>query len=474
MTMVTKEFPSLESPQLSQEREDQESLKRIKAVWDKYSHSWDDQTKSSVILNIARVRANSTNRKTPSKHRLCQVPFDFGIWVMFRCIYPEQKLPTLRVKLFELYPAIDPNSFEGPSNVGVVKKETKAGETDSLALKQNMLEEDDTFDYSDFPIKKGETTIIEMHDSFTQIRSDKGTRKERKETGIPFPNDPRAELLSDNFPFSPSQPLASRLDAKSQDTALQEVQVGCRDLSLGGSLSHKHGKTPEHMSKTEKRLDASVEAVAGSKPKLPSTRQENDRWVPNFSHETASLLSRTQDAQLQKLQSKLQEAMFMGSSRHARHELQKQLTDLELALEVDARNKQKNPFKSTGRRHPAIVTEPGSSPNLSTLSEDIPALPTSSDDQFEELKLLIGNATAEALETLSTQTFDVQTVLMKKLQGISTEMTRQHKETQKQLLDIRRELKELRDVVGSERRGKKAVDNLSARLAKLEGSTFTL
>ncbi|KAF5712139.1 hypothetical protein FGLOB1_4644 [Fusarium globosum] len=97
-------FPNLTSLWLSQEPEDQASLKRLKQVWDMFSSGWSPQDKMHIYRLLPEVRTNPTNRKVPSKHKLYKHDITFGLWVILRCIYPDQKLPALRLALMERYP----------------------------------------------------------------------------------------------------------------------------------------------------------------------------------------------------------------------------------------------------------------------------------------------------------------------------------------------------------------------------------
>lgn len=110
--MAASTFPPLHH--FSQNPEDQESLGRIKTVWDEYSSGWDQETKMTILSRLHDVRATASNRGKPCEHRLRKVSFNFGIWVMLRCIYPTLKMQVLRSRLVERYPWIDVDSFAGP------------------------------------------------------------------------------------------------------------------------------------------------------------------------------------------------------------------------------------------------------------------------------------------------------------------------------------------------------------------------
>ncbi|RSL72263.1 hypothetical protein CEP54_000808 [Fusarium duplospermum] len=110
--MATLSFPPLHN--LSQNPEDQESLQRIKIVWDEYSSGWDQETRLTILSHLHNVRVTSSNRWKPCEHKLRKVEFNFGIWVMLRCIYPNCKMQSLKTRLVGKYPWIDVDSFVGP------------------------------------------------------------------------------------------------------------------------------------------------------------------------------------------------------------------------------------------------------------------------------------------------------------------------------------------------------------------------
>ncbi|KAI8717821.1 hypothetical protein NCS52_00859100 [Fusarium sp. LHS14.1] len=103
--MATSTFPPLYN--LSQSPEDQASLSRIKDAWDDFSSGWDQETKLTILSRLHDVRATASNRRRPSDHRIMRADFNFGIWVMIRCIYPTLKLQSLQKRLVETYPWID-------------------------------------------------------------------------------------------------------------------------------------------------------------------------------------------------------------------------------------------------------------------------------------------------------------------------------------------------------------------------------
>ncbi|KAF4458194.1 hypothetical protein F53441_45 [Fusarium austroafricanum] len=167
-------FPDLASPWLSQEPEDQASLKRIKHVWEKHGHCWSPDVKSQIYRHLRFVRTGATNRKVPSKHKLYKDHIDFGFWVILRCMYPEQKLTTLKVALMEKYPGINLSSFDGP---GLSNKTPKENKTDQAKVTtaqstEKALEDDDKFNVSDFSgfVKEEDCTLVEKPPAATDLR----------------------------------------------------------------------------------------------------------------------------------------------------------------------------------------------------------------------------------------------------------------------------------------------------------------
>ncbi|KAJ3531332.1 hypothetical protein NM208_g8927 [Fusarium decemcellulare] len=93
--------------------EDQHKLAEIKRVWDRFSHTWDEDTKGTIVDHLADIVTWPANETQPSGHKLWKVRFNFGIWIIFRCLYPMDKLGKMKTKLLEQYPGIDPLSFNG-------------------------------------------------------------------------------------------------------------------------------------------------------------------------------------------------------------------------------------------------------------------------------------------------------------------------------------------------------------------------
>ncbi|KAK2933982.1 hypothetical protein FoTM2_005226 [Fusarium oxysporum f. sp. vasinfectum] len=157
-------FPNLTSLWLSQEPEDQATLRRLKQVWEMFASGWSPQDKMHIYCLLPEVRTNHTNRRVPSKHKLYKHDITFGLWVILRCIYPDQKLPALRLALMEKYPGIDLSAFTGPvpNAACMAPEEHTAGK---LELKK-MLEEDDKINPSDLSLKEEEYTL---EDTVSQI-----------------------------------------------------------------------------------------------------------------------------------------------------------------------------------------------------------------------------------------------------------------------------------------------------------------
>ncbi|KAJ0156902.1 hypothetical protein HZ326_0812 [Fusarium oxysporum f. sp. albedinis] len=141
-------FPNLTSLWLSQEPEDQAR--------------WSPQDKMHIYRLLPEVRTNHTNRRVPSKHKLNKHDITFGLWVILRCIYPDQKLPALRLALMEKYPGIDLSAFTGPvpNAACMAPEEHTAGKLElkvvTPCFEKKMLEEDDKINPSDLSLKEEE------------------------------------------------------------------------------------------------------------------------------------------------------------------------------------------------------------------------------------------------------------------------------------------------------------------------------
>ncbi|KAJ4266712.1 hypothetical protein NW764_015240 [Fusarium oxysporum] len=121
---------------------------------------------------LPEVRTNHTNRRVPSKHKLNKRDITFGLWVILRCIYPDQKLPALRLALMEKYPGIDLSAFTGPVPNAACKapEEHTVGKLElkvvTPCFEKKMLEEDDKINPSDLSLKKEEYFL---NDTVSQI-----------------------------------------------------------------------------------------------------------------------------------------------------------------------------------------------------------------------------------------------------------------------------------------------------------------
>ncbi|KAF5268730.1 hypothetical protein FOXYS1_386 [Fusarium oxysporum] len=96
----------------------------------------------------------------------------FGLWVILRCIYPDQKLPALRLALMEKYPGIDLSAFTGPVPNAACKapEEHTAGKLElkvvTPCFEKKMLGEDDKINPSDLSLKEEEYFL---NDTVSQI-----------------------------------------------------------------------------------------------------------------------------------------------------------------------------------------------------------------------------------------------------------------------------------------------------------------
>ncbi|KAM0079140.1 hypothetical protein ACKRZS_009010 [Fusarium odoratissimum] len=165
-------FPNLTSLWLSQEPEDQATLRRLKQVCEMFASGWSPQDKMHIYRLLPEVRTNHTNRRVPSKHKLYKHDITFGLWVILRCIYPDQKLPALRIALMEKYPGIDLSAFTGPvpNAACMAPEEHTAGKLElkvvTPCFEKKMLEEDDKINPSDLSLKEEEYTL---DDTVSQI-----------------------------------------------------------------------------------------------------------------------------------------------------------------------------------------------------------------------------------------------------------------------------------------------------------------
>ncbi|KAM0352473.1 hypothetical protein ACHAPU_002141 [Fusarium lateritium] len=100
---------------LTDNHEDREILLRIQALWLEYGSGWSSEMKQKLLRHLGDVQTDATNKDNPSKHKLYHsTELDFAVWVLLKCIYPEQPLPTLKALLVAKYPGLDLSSFVGP------------------------------------------------------------------------------------------------------------------------------------------------------------------------------------------------------------------------------------------------------------------------------------------------------------------------------------------------------------------------
>ncbi|CZR47028.1 uncharacterized protein FPRO_08402 [Fusarium proliferatum ET1] len=361
-------FPNLTSLWLSQEPEDQASLKRLKQVWDMFSSGWSPQDKMHIYRLLPEVRTNPTNRKVPSKHKLYKHDITFGLWVILRCIYPDQKLPALRLALMERYPGIDLSAFTGPiPKVSCMTPQERIPRKRELkvvtpCLEKNMLEEDDKINPSGLSLKEedcafDDTVILipKFEPHLDQIRSSK-----------------------------PDKPSAQRL---------KEVESKMRGMVLGEPHSASYNNFLKSKSST---APVDVSNYAPDITKLcisPSAMQKAD---------VASLAS------------------------------------------------------------------DDSSP------EDDSAQTVLSNKQFLELKNLITNVTTESKRDVFSEMRKMHTETTKQIQNMHTEMIDQFKKNRKTLVDIGKQVAEIRAHIELARMDRKDLDEVEARAINLEQFILSL
>ncbi|KAF5582470.1 hypothetical protein FPCIR_9521 [Fusarium pseudocircinatum] len=360
-------FPNLTSLWLSQEPEDQASLKRLKQVWDMFASCWSPQDKMQIYRLLPEVRTNSTNRKVPSKHKLYKHDITFGLWVVLRCIYPDQKLSTLRLALMEKYPGIDLSAFTGPVPrvscmvpEDIVRKREPKPVTPCFETK--WLKEDDKINPSDLSLKEEDCNSDD-----TVIHTPKFE---------PHKDQPRSTKLE--------KPSAQRL---------KEVESKMRGMVLGKPHNASYSKFLESKSSTA--------------PADPS---------PNGLDITKLCISPI-----------------------AVHE-----ADVE------------------------SMASDGSSP------EDDSAHTTLSEKQFLELKNLITNVTTESKRDVSEEMRKMHTETTKQIQNMHTEMIEQSKKHRKTLVDIGKQVAEIRAHIELARMDRKDLDEVEARAINLEQFILSL
>ncbi|KAF5691195.1 hypothetical protein FDENT_3541 [Fusarium denticulatum] len=377
-------FPNLTSLWLSQEPEDQASLKRLKQVWDMFASCWSPQDKMQIYRLLPEVRTNSTNRKVPSKHKLYKRDITFGLWVVLRCMYPDQKLSALRLALMEKYPGIDLSAFTGPVPrvscmvpEDIVRKREPKAVTPCFETK--WLEEDDKINPSDLSLKEEDCNSGEVcppgHEYLVInfILDDTVIHTPRFE---PHLNQLRST--------KPEKPSAQRL---------KEVESKMRGMVLGEPHSASYSKFLESKSSTE--------------PADPS---------PNGPYITKLCISPI-----------------------AAHE-----ADVE------------------------SMASDGSSP------EDDSAHTALSEKQFLELKNLITNVTTESKRDVSEEMRKMHTETTKQIQNMHTEMIEQSKKHRKTLVDIGKQVAEIRAHIELARMDRKDLDEVEARAINLEQFILSL
>ncbi|KAF5550234.1 hypothetical protein FMEXI_3939 [Fusarium mexicanum] len=357
-------FPNLTSLWLSQEPEDQASLRRLNQVWDVFASTWSPHDKMYIYRLLPEVRTNPTNRTVPSKHKLYKHDITFGLWVILRCMYPDQKLPALRLALMEKYPGIDLNSFTGPVYKVVcmsLDKHTN-GKRDHKILtpysKEDMLEEDDKVIPSDLFLKEEDCTFDDtvIHTpKFDQLRSTK-----------------------------PDKPSAQRL---------KEVESKMRGMVLGEPHSASYSKFLESKS----------------------------------SNAPADICTNGPDIT----------KLYISPS--AMHE-----ADVE-SLASDE-----------------------SSP------EDDSAQTALSEKRFLELKNLITNVATESKRGVSEEMRNMHTETTKQIQNMHTEMIDQFKKNRQTLVDIGKQVAEIRAHIELARMDRKDLDEVEARAINLEQFILSL
>ncbi|KAF5625487.1 uncharacterized protein FTJAE_9964 [Fusarium tjaetaba] len=360
-------FPNLTSLWLSQEPEDQANLKRLKQVWDMFASCWSPQDKMQIYRLLPEVRTNSTNRKVPSKHKLYQHDITFGLWVVFRCIYPDQKLSTLRLALMEKYPGIDLSAFTGPvPRVSCMVPEDIVRKREPKAmtpyLEKNWLEEDDKVNPSDLSVKEEDC------------------------------NSDDTVIHTPKFEPHKNQPCSTKPDKPSAQQ-LKEVESKMRVMVLGKPHNASYSKFLKSKS-SKAPVDAS-------------------NYGPDITR--------------------------LCISPMAVHE-----TDVESSASDE------------------------SSP------EDESTHTALSEKQFLELKNLITNITTESKRDVSEEMRKMHTETTRQIQNMHTEMIEQSKKHRKTLVDIGKQVAEVRAHIELARMDRKDLDELEARAINLEQFILSL
>lgn len=94
---------------------DTHQLENVQNAWDKWSLSWNDEIRQTVLDCLKDLRVTATNENQPSGHKLWKVQhrWNFGHWIIFRCIYPENKLRSMRAILHTRFKNIDLDDLSG-------------------------------------------------------------------------------------------------------------------------------------------------------------------------------------------------------------------------------------------------------------------------------------------------------------------------------------------------------------------------
>ncbi|KAG8676604.1 hypothetical protein FPOAC1_002611 [Fusarium poae] len=120
-----KKFPSLTNPALSKSPENQQTIRKLKEMYDNHSKDWDKETRYNIIDHVLNGDTEVTERiaRAPNKHKLLQRNMTFAIWIVLRATYGFERLSRLQYRFIEKFPGIDPASLVSP----VLAKKTKVG-----------------------------------------------------------------------------------------------------------------------------------------------------------------------------------------------------------------------------------------------------------------------------------------------------------------------------------------------------------
>ncbi|KAL9568489.1 hypothetical protein ACKAV7_007291 [Fusarium commune] len=378
-------FPNLASLWLSQEPEDQASLRRLKQVWEMFAPGWSPQDNMHIYRLLPKVRTNPTNQRVPSKHKLYKHGITFGLWVIIRCIYPDQKLPALRLALMEKYPGIDLSTFTGPvPNAACMAPKEQTAEKLELKVvapcfEKKTLEEDDKINPSDLSLKEEDYTLGEtcppghgflianflLDDTVSQIPKFE-----------PHPDQLRST--------EPDKPSAQRL---------KEVESKMRGVVLGEPHSASYSK---FLKSRSSNAPADVSTYGPDIPKLCTS------------------------------------------------------TSAVYEAEVES------------------LASDKSSP------EDNSTYAALSNKKLHELKDLITNVTTEPKQGVSDEMRKMHTETTKQIQNMHAEMIEQFTKNQKTLVDIGKQVAEIRAHIELARIDRKDLDEVEARAINLEQFILSL